>query len=180
MLLKNECTQVSSVLVKLIFDDESVKVRLISTDDLIDVTYNANGMRKHIIGRVACVSTVGVDPVNWYIIVDGSDDFASERVRFSPATILDCEIIRKAAQDIFIKTPLGENGAPFLRLMKDRLQVSNDGINWRPIKINEEDVVPVDDVIDDQEGTVPYGRSPKRGPIPPGGFEEDGIQEAVY
>lgn len=178
MLLDIACSAVSSVIVKLKFDDGTRKVRLIAIDDLIDVVYNANGMRKHIIGRVSAISTVGTDPKNWYIIVDGSDDFASDRARFSPESILDVEIIRKAAQDSIVKTPLGENNAGYIRIMKGRLQYSNDGINWNPIKIDERDIIiDGEDEIRPQEGTVPARPHHHPSPVP---TNDDEIEDAVY
>ena len=186
MLLKNECKQISSVKVKLTFDDGTVKVRLIAIDNLVDVVYNANGMRKHIIGRVSAVSTVGPDPADWYIIIDGSDDFASDRVRFSPATILDCEIVRKGSMEAYIKSPLGDENVPYLRLMKGRLQYSVDGMNWKPVKINEEDIIPIDGDIEPQEGTFPVapppGRPRRRPPKPPvdDDNDDDEIVDANY
>lgn len=166
MLLKNECTQVSSILVKLFFDDETLKIRLISIDDLVDITYNANGIRKRILGRVSNISTVGTEPSNWYIIVDGSDDFASERVRFAPNTILDCEVIRKASMDNFVKTPKdSDHASPYIRVNKGRLQYSTDGIEWNSIKINEEDII-YGGGIEPQEGTAPIGPPPGRPPRP--------------
>lgn len=148
MLMDIKCSAVPCIRVKLFFDDNATKDEIISYDDLIDVTYNGNGMRKHIIGRVRCISTVGVDPKQWYIIVDGSDDFASETAKFSPKAILDLSIIRKSANDQFVRTPVGMEGLPYLRLVNGRLQYSTDGFEWKYVVINE------DDVIQAQEGTV--------------------------
>ena len=171
MLLNIKCKAISSVRVVLEFDDGSVKDELIAIGDLIDVKYNGNGMRKHIIGRVTTISTVGADPKNWYIIVDGSDDFAKNGARFSPASILDVEVLRKDAQDTQVKTPIGQYSCPYLRVVKGRLEYSIDGYEWHRIRINNEDI------IEPQEGTVPihHGCSPI---APPN--EDDDIEDAVY
>ena len=141
MLVDIKCKAISSVKVNLTFDDHSNKIRLIAIDDLIDCEYNANGLRKHIVGKVIAISTVGPDPKGWYIIVDGSDDFAGNKARFSPTSILDVEILRKAGFEEYIKTPLGEEGIGYLRIMKGRLQYSRDGFNWKPIVIDDRDVI---------------------------------------
>ena len=56
MLLDIKCDQIPSVYVELLFDDNSIKKKVISVNDLIDVYYNGNGLRKHIVGRVAAIS----------------------------------------------------------------------------------------------------------------------------
>ena len=150
MLLDIKCKAISSIRVHLVFDDETTKDDIICIGDLIDVTYNGNGMRKHIIGRVSNISTVGADPNNWYIIVDGSDDFARNGARFSPMAILDLEIIRKADQQILVKSPIGMFGVPWLRINKGRLQYSRDGFEWHYIVIDDENVIE-DDGTDNGE-----------------------------
>lgn len=150
MLLDINCKAISSVKVRLVFDDETVKCNVISIGDLIDVTYNGNGMRKHIIGRVTSISTVGADPHNWYIIVDGSDDFARYGARFSPMDILDLEIIRKSDQEVIVKSPIGMGGIPYIREIKGRLQYSRDGFEWHYIVIDDENIIE-DDSTDNAE-----------------------------
>lgn len=150
MLLDIKCKAISSIRVHLVFGDETTKDDIICIGDLIDVTYNGNGMRKHIIGRVSNISTVGSDPNNWYIIVDGSDDFARNGARFSPMAILDLEIIRKADQQILVKSPIGMFGVPWLRINKGRLQYSRDGFEWHYIVIDDENVIE-DDGTDNGE-----------------------------
>lgn len=170
MLMDIRCKAISSILCHMTYDDGTKKDCLVALHDLVDVFYNGNGMRKHIVGRVADISTVGTDPHNWYIIVDGSDDFASQNARFSPLQILNISIIRKADQDAIIRTPLGETGIPYLRIVKGRLQWSPDGFKWLPIKINDEDI------IEPQEGTVPVPPRPHHNPDP----DYDGIMDANY
>lgn len=177
-----KCSAVSSVLVYLTFDDQHNKERLIAVGDLIDCEYNANGLRKHIIGKVVSISTVGNDPKGWYIVVDGSDDFDGLKARFSPMNILDVDILSKGDSVEIIHTPLGDTGVPFLRIMKGRLQYSKDGYNWKPIRIDNRDI------IEPQEGTVPVGPPPSNRPRPiappPIGEEddedEDGIEDANW
>jgi hypothetical protein len=175
MLMDIKCTAVASVAVHLTFDDHSTKDRLLANGDLVDVTYNANGLQKHIIGRVTRISCVGTDPKGWYMIVDGSDDFSGRVARFSPASILDCEVLRKADSIRVVRTPVGAEGVPFLRIMKGRLQYSVDGFNWVPIRIDDKDI------IEDQSGTVPIPPTGDTRPEEPTTDDSDtGIEDAVY
>ncbi|MBR6289365.1 MAG: hypothetical protein IKR19_08520 [Acholeplasmatales bacterium] len=176
MLLDIKCDAVTSVHVHLKFDDEKVKDCVVAIGDLVDVLYNANGVRKHIIGRVVKVSAVGSDPTGWYITVDGSDDFEGKFARFSPMSILDIDILRKATSERIVRTPLGDNAAPFLRVVKGRLQYSKDGFNWKPIKYDDRDV------IEPQEGTVPAGPDDCHRPEDPTEKtpEDDDIEDAVW
>jgi hypothetical protein len=144
-----KCSAVTSIKVDLTFDDHKTKEAVIGVGDLIYVEYNANGCRKSIEGKVLKVSAVGTDPHGWYIIVDGSDDFDSERARFSPMNILDLAIIRKADTLEDVKTVIGVGSVPYIRIVEGRLQYSKDGYNWHPISVDRRDI------IEPQEGTVP-------------------------
>ena len=170
MLMDIKCSPVTSIKVDLKFDDHSTKTCVIGVNDLVDIEYNANGLRKRIEGKVLKVSAVGTDPRAWYIIVDGSDDFDSSRVKFSPMSILNADIIRKADTVEVVQTVVGEGGVPYLRLVHGRLQWSKDSINWYPIIIDSRDI------IEDQEGTVPALRPPK----PREEIKEDEIEDAIY
>lgn len=150
MLMSIKCAAISSIKVHLEFDDHSFKDELICIGDLIDVTYNGNGARRHTTGKVRVISTVGSDPKAWYIIVDASDDFKTFEAKFSPMNILDVEVICRAATVDTIQTPLGDTAVPYLRIVEGRLQYSKDGRHWMYIRINTRDV------IEPQEGTVPY------------------------
>lgn len=149
MLMDIKCSAVTSIKVDLTFDNHRRKVRVLGVGDLVSVDYNANGLRKHVDGTIINISATTADPNGWYIIVDGSDDFDSNKVRFSPMSILDVEIIRKADQLNIIKTPIGHEGVPYLRIVKGRLQYSKDGFDWHPIRLDSKDI------IEDAEGTVP-------------------------
>lgn len=173
MLLKNECYAIASIKVELTFDDGSTKTRVIGTGDLIDVLYNANGLRKRIEGVVVAVSANGSDPNKWYIIVDASDDFGSQKAKFSPKSILDVEIIRKADTLDVVQTVIGEEGVPYIRIVRGQLQYSKDGYNWRPIHIHPRDIIePAEGGVCDHGHPTPGPR-----PFPPHphhGCEEDG------
>ena len=61
-----KCSAMASIKVNLEFDDQSKKERVVSIGDLIDVEFNANGLRKRVDGKVLNISTVGTDPKGWY------------------------------------------------------------------------------------------------------------------
>lgn len=180
MLMDIKCSAVSSILVQLTFDGGGHKERLIALGDLVDVEYNANGLRKRVEGKVIKISAVGTDPKTWYIIVDGSDDFDSAKARFSPMSILDCEIIRKADTISTVQTPIGSSGVPYIRIIKGRLQYSHDGFHWKPINVDRRDI------IEEQSGTVPlppHGHIPNEFECNPDNNEEsddDIIEESSY
>ena len=150
MLMNIKCSAVTSVAVHLEFDDGTVKDATIATGDLIDVEYNKNGCRRRCQGKVIKISTVGTDPKGWYIIIDGSDSFECGQDRFSPASILDLEIIHKADSVKAIQTPNDSTRVPYLRIVKGRLQWSDDGVHWRFIIIDRKDII-----IKNEEGTIP-------------------------
>lgn len=158
MLMDIKCSMVPSIMVNLRFDDQSEKHALVSTGDLIYVEYNANGCRKAIEGKVIKVSACGENPKSWYIVVDGSDDFASQQAKFSPMSILDIEILRKAGTLEVVQTISGDHAVPYLRIVHGRLQWSIDSFTWYPIVIDDRDI------IEDQEGTVPIAPPPFPGP----------------
>lgn len=149
MLMDIRCSMVPSVKVDLRYDDHTHKTALIGMGDIIDVTYNANGCRKRIMGKVVKVCAYGEDPKSWYIIVDGSDDFESQKAKFSPMSILDIEVLRKAGTLEFVQTVSGDYAIPYIRIVKGRLQYSIDSFTWYPIRIDNRDI------IEEQEGTVP-------------------------
>lgn len=173
MLMDIKCSAVASVAVKLTFDDHTVKDRLISMDDLVDITYNSSGIIKHIIGKVISISVAGSDQRDWYIIVDGSDDFQAVKSRIGVLSILDCEIIFKASTTERVRTPLGDHGMPYIRIMNGVIQYSQDGgMTWRGVKIHDKDV------IEDEEGTVP--EKPTNATNDTTAPNEDVIKDEVY
>ena len=160
MLMSIKAKKIASIEVFLTFDDGTKKDCIIAVGDLVSVVYNANGMRKAIDGKVVKISAVGEDPNGWYIIVDSSDDFDSAKAKFSPMSILDIEIIRKGDTIEEVRTPIGSEAVPYIRIVKGRLQYSVDSKNWRPIHIDKRDV------IEPQSGTVPMPPHPHHPPKP--------------
>lgn len=147
MLLDIKCSVVSSIKVSLTFEDGTKKENIISLYDLIDVTFNQDGIRKEVTGRVVKINVDGCDPKRWYIIVDAADDFSSKQYRFSPMNILDLEIISKHDAEKYITSPADYTNVVAIRVVKGRLQYSQDGITWHSIKQDARDI------IYDEEGT---------------------------
>ena len=168
MLLDNKCSTVVSIKVVLTMDDGTIKERTIGFGDLIDVQFNCNGVRRCTEGRVVKVYAEGSDPKKWYIIVDSADDFESKQYKFSPTNIIDLEIIQKKDQVKFIYSPDDYTNITALRVVKGRLQYTQDGINWYFMRIDNESV------IKDEEGTTHY-HNHHHHDVPPCPCQEDDI-----
>ena len=147
MLLDIKCSVVNSIKVNLTFEDGAPKERVISLYDLIDVTFNQTGVKRNVEGRVVKINVEDCDPKRWYIIVDAADDFASKQYRFSPMNILDLEIISKKDAEKYIFSPSDYTNIMGLRIVKGRLQYTQNGVEWHPFKFDSRDI------IYDEEGT---------------------------
>ena len=159
MLMDIKCSMVPSIKVNLTFDDGRKKDPTLGVGDLIDLLYNSNGLRKHIIGKIIQINTPGHDPKGWSFIVDGSDDFESEIARLSPMSILDVDVIRKNGSCRHVATPVDDTGCYAIRVNRGVLQYTKDGKRWHNIKINDIDVIPgrEDVIIDENNRPEPAG-----------------------
>lgn len=183
MLMEIKCSMVPSIKVNLTFDDGSRKNPTLSIGDLIDLLYNSNGLRKHIVGKIIQINTPGPDPKGWSFIVDGSDDFTSEIARLSPMSILDVDVIRKEGTSKYVATPIDETGVAGIRVNNGRLQYTKDGKHWNYIKIDDIDIITRTDDAIIEEGEIPpdphgahHGpNKPPRIPTAPTGEDDDGI-----
>ena len=160
MLMDIRCSMIPSIKTELVFDNGHVKIQVLGVGDLIDLFYNSNGLRKHIIGKIIQISTPGIDPKGWSIIVDGSDDFDSEVARLSPMSILDVDVIRKAGTVRCVTTPIDDTGIMGIRINKGRLQYTRDGRHWHNIKIDDIDVISKNGIIDENEPGNPLPPNP--------------------
>ena len=183
MLMDIKCSMVPSIKVNLTFDDGRKKDPTLGVGDLIDLLYNSNGLRKHIVGKIIQINTPGNDPKGWSFIVDGSDDFESEIARLSPMSILDVDIIRKAGSVKYVSTPIDDTGVMGIRINRGRLQYTKDGRTWKNIKIDDIDVIAKDlddDIYDEDEiGPIP-SHKPHHKPHPTTSTGEDEIEDEVY
>lgn len=175
MLMNVKCSTITSIEVKLTFDDGSTKSRIISVDDIIDVEYNSNGCRKCVEGKVLKIKTEGTDPKGWYILVDSSEDYGGSKAKFSPMSILDVDIIKKGGSIRFIETPTDMTGIEGLRIVQGRLQYTLDGYNWNEIKVDRRTI------IKDEEGTIPdFSRSARNEVMTPYAEGQDVIKDEIY
>lgn len=169
MLLDIKCSTVVSVKVNLAFDDGTTKERVIGLGDLIDVEFNCNGLRRRVEGRVIKIYTEGADPKKWYIIVDSADDFDSKQYRFSPMNILDLEVVQKRDATQYIYSTNDYTNIQGLRIVKGRIQYTQNGHDWYPVKLDPRDI------IRDEEGTAPYNERPMRY----NNYEDDELKDEV-
>ena len=158
MLMDICVSAVVSAGIDLRFDDGKVKHCEIGKGDLVSIDYNFNGYRRHVEGKVCKVYCAGSDPKDYYLIIDGSDDFKSQQVRFSIMSILDCEVITKACMMQNIYSPNDITNIKGLRVLNSRLQYTTDGRNWNYFAADEQSSIEddeygqSDDVIYDEEG----------------------------
>ena len=184
MLMNIKCKPATSLDLELKFDDNSVKKCQISVGDLVYIEYNKNGCRRRVEGKVLKISTNGTDPKQYYIIIDGSEDFESTQVRICPMNILDCEVIAKASHLNGITTPKDGTGIPFLRQVNGLLEFSRDGKEWLRLKL-----IP-DEPIKPENGTSePPHRPSYRDPEehyrpshrdPDDYYDDDVISDEIY
>ena len=175
MLLKNTCSRITSIKVDLTFEDGQQKSRVISLYDIVDIIYNKNGCRREIEGKVIKISAEGEDPKKWYIIVDGSEDFETTQSRFSPANIIDIDIIKKYDATQFIYSTNDCTNIQGLRIKKGRLQYTQNGRDWLPIFVDTRDIIK-----DAEYGPVGpiYPDFPPRPSYNPEDPDDDGIKDA--
>lgn len=151
MLLNIKCDAITSIHIHLEYDDRTRKDRFLEYGDIVDIDFAQNGLRKSIVGKIIKISCRGPEQKGWYIIVDGSDDFANNMLRIPIMSILDCEIIKKARDVVHIETVKGEGNIRALRIIDDKLEFTLDGNNWLPVKINESDIIKDDEKMEDNK-----------------------------
>jgi len=141
MLMEVKCAAVPAIEIRLVYDDESVKKAVVSTGDLIDVTWYKDGRNRRIQGKVTKVSANGSDPKGWVILVDGSGDYTSETARIVPSTITDIDIIRKYDTQDAVMSPKGGHNIIGLREYHGRIQYTKNGIDWLYPLVDRRDII---------------------------------------
>ena len=138
MLMNIENTVIQSIKTSLTFDNNKTKECEISVGDICSFEFNKNGRRKLIEGKVIKIfASDTIDSKSWYIIVDGSLDFAGQTERFCPNNILDVSIIQKHDQAHYISTPNDSTRITDMKLEHGRIMVSIDGgYSWLTPKID--------------------------------------------
>lgn len=133
MLLDIKYDVINSLLIKLRFDDNSVKEARVSIGDVVNCSYNKNGMRKTIEGVVKRIATEN-NPCNcpkWYMYVDSSKTGFAAVEKIEVDKILDIDVLRKGAGLMVIHTPGNRMMVSDFRINGNYLQCSPDyGKHW--------------------------------------------------
>ena len=135
MLLSKSYDVLTSIHLKLVFDDESVKDNIISLNDVINVVYNKDGRRRTMEGYVTriCVDNI-CQKRSWYIIVDASTYGRNNVDRILIENIIDLDIIKKSSELITVSTPIDETKVTNIRFIDNIFQISQDnGKTWTNI-----------------------------------------------
>ena len=139
MTLKTDCTVEESLVIKLSFDDNSQKVKVLDVGDYVIIRYNRDGVAKVVSGTVVLIhcnpySNVG-NRSDWYILVQSDDDSHVGTVKINPMRILDVEIAHKKNQPNPINTTNNRMRVTDIRLNNGVLQISqNDGRTWMNVR----------------------------------------------
>ena len=142
MLLDIKCSTIISFQIDLKYDDTRAdKSVVVSVGDLVDVDFNYNGCRKLVQGRIIKLYAEGSDPKKWYILLDSADMYSSDTYKFSPMNILDITVISKKDAEQAIISPNDYTNIKMLRIVKNQLQYTQDGVNWLPINIDPQYII---------------------------------------
>lgn len=154
MLMSVKCSAVVSVALRLTFDDDTVKNRVIGVGDIVDITYNDGGLKKTVEGKVLKVSCATEKETGWYIIVDGSTNMETNLAKLCPINILDCEIIYKASDIKAVCTPLSEGTIAQIRVNNGQLQYTTDNYNWNDLKLDYSNLLNVPESSTSEDKTT--------------------------
>lgn len=140
MLLSISYDVIESLIIKLVFENESVKSLKVELGDYVSVTYNKDGKRRIIEGYV---KRIYLDNrfehykenchhnQHWCMIIDGSMTGDNNAGRVEVSKILDLDILKKQSESNYINTPMNNNRVTDFRLVGNTLQLSQDnGENW--------------------------------------------------
>lgn len=101
-LMTNTYAVTHSLTINLIFDDNSTKSVEVEVGDIITVTYNNNGVRASVKGKVTNIFEV--DPscsytcnAKWAFIIDGSSYGYASTIRIREDRILDLDMVTKGS-----------------------------------------------------------------------------------
>lgn len=138
MLLGIKYDVLNSLVIKLRFDDNSVKEEIVSIGDVVNCYYNKNGARRNIEGTVKQIvaDTNPCGKQKWYMYVDASTAGSAAVEKIEVEKILDIDVLRKGAGLLTIHTPGNKMKVTDFRINGNFLQVSPDyGKHW--FKVSE-------------------------------------------
>lgn len=133
MLLDIKYNVINSLIIKLRFDDNSVKEANVSIGDVVNCSYNKNGARRTIEGVVKQIAT-DTNPCNkakWYMYVDSSKTGFAAVEKIEVDKILDIDVLRKGMGLMTVHTPGNRQMCTDIRINGNWLQVTPDyGKHW--------------------------------------------------
>ena len=156
-LLSNNSHIVPTVMIDLSFDSGIKKNFAVEVRDVINVTYNNNGLATTIQGKVISINAAstaysytahGVANVDTtyctnkngpYLVIDGSDTYAGKTATVYLGTILDCDMISKWSDNYVVTTPPADtsadiNSIDMIRLHEGNVEYTiNNGESWNLI-----------------------------------------------
>ena len=155
MVLKISSAIEQTLVLTIIFDDDSTKTVPVCEGDYVTFAYNRNGNRRVITG---VVSTIHANPYNgqlsrkdWYMVVASDDPESVSSAKIPIANILDLNVLRKKKGVHPINTPNNAMRVTDMRIKDNYLQVSNnDGRTWRTVGINADGTLNTDPVGSDK------------------------------
>ena len=167
-LLNNKSMIVPSILIDLTFEDGIYKQMLIHENDVVTISYNKDGLKCTITGRVTQIGNgdyTSVGPVprfygssgiahydtivsrsskaGEYIIVDGSGEYSGKIEVVYLNTILDCKMLNKYSDSASIMSPksdcCGTQQITGMRYKNGKAQISLDyGQTWLDLVASSE------------------------------------------
>lgn len=145
MLLKVSHEIIKSVNIGLVYDDNTTKKVLVQNDDVVEINYIYNGMKKEVTGIVKRIFTenghaghIGhvascgnCKDEGCYLFIDASSTNKSDLVKVDVDCIFDINVIQKADNSDCVKTPAGYTKVTTVRLVGNEFQISTDyGTTW--------------------------------------------------
>ena len=133
MLLDIKYDVINSLVIKLRFDDNSVKEEVVSIGDVVNCSYNKNGMRKTVEGTVKSIvaDTNPCGKQRWYMYIDSSTAGSASLDKIEVDKILDIDVLRKGGGLLTIHAPGNRMKVTDFRMNGSFLQVSSDyGKHW--------------------------------------------------
>lgn len=170
---------IKGVTIKLVFDDGHVKTNTVYVNDIVDVYYAKDGVRRHIEGRVTKVEELpnhaghvghiascgNCKNVGCYITVDGSEEARACVAKIDVDCILDLDVLQHAGEYDSITSPKGEYNITNFRLVGKCLQLSCDnGQHWMIVSTlpDEQIIVPEEEqeIADKISALIPSCANP--------------------
>lgn len=163
-LLSNNSHIVPTVMIDLSFDSGIKKNFAVEVRDVINVTYNNNGLATTIQGKVISINAAstaysytahGVANVDTtyctnkngpYLVIDGSDTYAGKTATVYLGTILDCDMISKWSDNYVVTTPPADatssvDSIDMIRVHESNVEYTiNNGESWNLVGVSSDNL----------------------------------------